>query len=87
MTVRVLGRARGCQAHRVPLLMAEEVFRAYERCAVAELTPAGEVPPEELTEVERGLYSQLRAAVRGRLEEEFLPAGVMAEAVGRWREG
>jgi hypothetical protein len=37
--------------------------------------------------VERGLYSLLRAAVRGRLEQEFLPAEVVAEAVGRWREG
>jgi hypothetical protein len=85
--LRMLGRARGYQALLVPLLMTEEIFCTYEGCAVAELTPAGEVPPEGLTEMERGLYSLLRAAVRGRLEQEFLPAGVVAEAVGRWREG
>jgi hypothetical protein len=86
--LRMLGRARGYQAHLVPLLMTEEIFRTYgEGCAVAETTPAGDVAPEGLTEVERGLYSLLRAAVRGRLEQEFLPARVVAEAVGRWWEG
>jgi hypothetical protein len=84
----MLGRARGYQARLVPLLMTEEVFRAYgEVCAVVEPSPAGEVVPEGLTGEERELYAFLRAAARGRLEQEFLPVAIVAEALGRWREG
>jgi hypothetical protein len=84
----MLGRARGYQPRVVPLLMGAEVFHAYAAgSAVPEPSPAGEATPGGLTGEEEGLYYLLREAERGRLEQEFLPASVVGEAVVRWREG
>jgi hypothetical protein len=86
--LQMLGRARGYQGGLVPLLMDVEVFRTFcEGSAVAEPGPAGEVAPGGLTVEERELYSILRGAARGRLEQEFLAPSLVAEVVGRWRKG
>lgn len=85
--LQMLGRARGYQGGLVPLLMTIEIFRTFcEGSAVTEPSPAGEVAPGGLTGEERELYGVLRGAVRGRLEQEFLPATLVAEVVGRWRK-
>lgn len=86
--LRVLATARSVRPSLTPLLMDVSVFVAHEDRAVVEPTPA-EPPPEVkgracLTAAERDLFALLAGRERGRLEQELLPAPVVAEVVTAW---
>ena len=74
--------ARGVRPSIVPLLMDRATFNAFADRAVAEDQPAEE-PPGLLPD-ERDLFRHLAGSAQGRLEQELLPAEVVAEAVERW---
>ena len=82
----MLARARLCQPAVSALLMTRECFDRYEgELAVNEPTHAGETAPDGLTPPEKELYSYLRSRERGRLEQEFLPATLVADELVVWR--
>lgn len=82
----MLARARLHQPALTPLLMHDEIFRAYSgQYAVIEPAPAADAPPQTLTMGEQALYSLLRTSERGRLEQEFLPRELVSEAFHGWR--
>lgn len=80
----LLARARGHAPHLVPLLMTREVFEDHPDAAVAEATPASDDPPTGLTDEETALYRHLLSRERGRLEQEFLAAGLVQEEVRKF---
>jgi len=84
----MLSRARERQPHLEPLLMNRNVFDSLAATsAVVESSPAGEEPPDGLTDPERELYLYLRKLEKGRLEQEMVPREqVMTEFV-EWRAG
>ncbi len=84
----MLSRARERQTHLGPLLMSRRLFDALAATsAVVESSPAGEQPPDGLTDPERELYVYLRKLEKGRLEQEIVPRErVMSEFVA-WRAG
>lgn len=84
----MLSRARERQPHLEPLLMSARLFDALAATsAVVESSPAGEQPPNGLTDRERELYVYLRKLEKGRLEQEMVPREqVMTEFV-EWRAG
>ena len=81
----MLAHARKLQPHLTPLLMDQPLF---ERCsgtlAVPEPINAGPVPPEVLTGTEQAFYRHLLNQDRGRIEQEFLPGHIVAEALSKW---
>ncbi|XOV89776.1 MAG: Wadjet anti-phage system protein JetD domain-containing protein [Pseudomonadota bacterium] len=81
----MLARAREWVPRLTPILMSEDVFNAHaSRHAVAEPTPAGDLPPAHLTPAEQSLYRQLLTLEHGRLEQEFLPATEVKQALSEW---
>lgn len=66
--------------------MTEEVFLANEDQAVAEPVPVQGPARASLTDDEAELFARLRASVRGRLEQEFLPRDLVHEVLREWRE-
>ncbi|MEP7247468.1 MAG: Wadjet anti-phage system protein JetD domain-containing protein, partial [Gammaproteobacteria bacterium] len=86
--LQMLAAARRRGPGLTPILMTREVFEKFgPACAVAEPVQAAETAPDYLCEDETALYRYLRAAERGRLEQEFLPAGTVGDAVLSWRYG
>ncbi|GAA5481310.1 DUF3322 domain-containing protein [Haloferula sargassicola] len=83
----LLSRARGHAAHLTPLLMTHEVFETHSASAVAEKVLASCTSPVGLTSEETALYQHLLALPNGRLEQEFLPAARVHEAIHGWRAG
>ena len=82
----LLGKARMRQPSLEALMMTREVFDRYAAMAVVESWPGPEGVPEGLTGVEGELYGYLRGVEKGRLEQEFIPRGVVEGVVGGWRE-
>ena len=83
--LRMLARARTLQPHLVPLLMDQPLFEHLaDTLAVPEPIGAGAVPPEGLTDSERAFYRHLLDRAKGRIEQEFLPGNLVAQAVSRW---
>lgn len=81
----MLGRAREHLSPLTPLLMDRATFERFAReNAVEEPQPATEIVPPGLTEAEAKLYHLLRRSDRGRLEQEFLPASIVQDAVTSW---
>jgi hypothetical protein len=84
--LRMLARARTLQPHLVPLLMDQPLFeRLAGTLAVPEPITAGPVPPDGLEESQRKFYAHLVAQAKGRIEQEFLPADIVSDALSRWR--
>lgn len=80
--------ARGYRPQLRALLMTREIFDAYAALsAVAEPGPAAESPPIEFTAAESILYRHLRSLERGRLEQEFVPAAPVSDALATWGNG
>lgn len=78
----LLANARRIRPDLKPLLMNRAIFDQYEESsAVAETVLAGTMPPEPLSPTERDLYRYLQTREKGRLEQEFLAAKEVAEAV------
>lgn len=82
----LLGRARERLPNLRALLMTEEVFLANEDQAVTEPVPVQGPARASLTDDEAALFARLRASVRGRLEQEFLPQDLVHEVLREWRE-
>ncbi len=80
----MLSRARSHAPHLTPLLMTREVFDLHKDSAVSENTPASDTAPTNLTEDEASLYQHLLDSTAGRLEQEFLPASLVQQAVRWW---
>ncbi len=83
--LKMLARARQYLPHLTPLLMSRPLFDQYApQNAVPEPVIAQSHSPAGLTEEERQFYRYLISLERGRLEQEFLPADVVIEALDRW---
>jgi len=67
-----------------PLLMTREVYELARSAAVCEPRTHGESMPPNLNLEEQSLYEFLLGHNLGRLEQEFLPAAVVKEAVLGW---
>jgi hypothetical protein len=83
----LLSRARCHAAHLTPLLMTREVFDTHSAGAVTEKAPPSGTPPAGLTPEETALYHHLLSLPKGRLEQEFLPAAQVHEAIRAWKAG
>lgn len=82
--LRMLARARQLQPHLRPLLMDQPLFDAHaDTLAVSEPVNAGPTPPEGLMDSEQSFYRHLLDQAKGRIEQEFLPAALVAEALYR----
>lgn len=81
----MLARARQLQPQLTALLMDQQTFEQHaEGNAVTESVWAGEDPAVALNDDERTLYRWLLKLEHGRLEQEYLPVGIVHEALRRW---
>ena len=84
----MLARARCCRPTLDVLLMNRELFEQYaSHSAVAEPVKAQEAIPDGLLDEEGDLYQYLTSLEHGRLEQEFLPIGIVEEALLSWQGG
>ena len=84
----MLARARQRRPQLVALLTDRETFERHAaRNAVSESVRAGEEPPDALNDEERDLYRWLLTREHGRLEQEYLPVGLVHEVLKGWVEG
>lgn len=84
----MLSRARRCRPALDVLLMNRELFEQYaSHSAVPEPIKAQEAIPDGLLNEEADFYRYLTQLPRGRLEQEFLPAGIVKEALVMWQNG
>lgn len=84
--LQMLAHARRLQPKIEPILMNRAVFEAHgPDSAVCEDTPALPDPPDGLNQEEQTLYCYLRGLQKGRLEQEFLPAAEVENALAQWR--
>lgn len=70
-----------------PLLMDRATFDAHAHRAVSEPVPCDDPALDGLIAPETALAQHLRGLVHGRLEQEFLPDGVVVNAVQAWLAG
>lgn len=81
----MLARARRCRPTLDVLLMNRELFEQYaNHSAVPEPVKVQQAIPDGLLNEEADFYRYLTDLPRGRLEQEFLPAGIVEEALCRW---
>ncbi|ESN17216.1 hypothetical protein L370_00567 [Enterobacter sp. MGH 24] len=81
----MLARARRCRPTLDVLLMNRELFEQYaNQSAVPEPVKVQQAIPDGLLNEEADFYRYLTDLPRGRLEQEFLPAGIVEEALCRW---
>lgn len=84
----MLARVRRCRPTLDVLLMNRELFEQYaSHSAVPEPVKAQQTIPDGLLNEEADFYRYLTRLPRGRLEQEFLPAVVVKEALVRWQKG
>jgi len=80
----LLARARRTRPQLEAVLMdASTFFENADKYAVAEPKPA-DIPNRGLTPAERDLFDKLESLQNGRLEQEFLPAPKVRDAIRRW---
>ncbi|AMQ90513.1 Wadjet anti-phage system protein JetD domain-containing protein [Marinobacter sp. LQ44] len=83
----MLARARKHLPLLTPLLMDGVTFDTFAGArSVEEPQPATSIVPAGLTKSEAELYQRLKQSDRGRLEQEFLPAGIVHRAIGDWAD-
>jgi hypothetical protein len=83
--LQMLAHARRLQPEIEAILMNYAVFKAHgPDLAVSEDITALPEPPDGLNQEERTLYCYLRGLPKGRLEQEFLPAAEVANALAQW---
>ena len=80
----MLARARQQLPHLHALLMDQPSFDAHAHLAVAEPVHAADLPLHTLLAHETQLAQHLQTRVKGRLEQEFLPADIVSRAVAQW---
>nr|WP_051691234.1 Wadjet anti-phage system protein JetD domain-containing protein [Mangrovibacter sp. MFB070] len=84
----MLARARLCRPTLDVLLMNRELFEQYaNHSAVTEPVIAQEAIPDGLLSEEADFYRYLTRQARGRLEQEFLPVGIVGEVLIKWQQG
>lgn len=84
----MLARARNWRPTLDVLLMNCELFEQYaSHSAVSEPVKAQQAIPDGLLNEEADFYRYLTHLSRGRLEQEFLPVGIVEEALGMWQKG
>ncbi|MGQ0801283.1 MAG: Wadjet anti-phage system protein JetD domain-containing protein [Pseudomarimonas sp.] len=82
--LHMLARARSLQPHLQPLLMERALFdRHAPALAVPEPITAGPNPPDGLSADEQDFYCHLLGLAKGRLEQEFLPFGIVVSELSR----
>ena len=82
--LRMLARARELQPHLTPLLMDQSLFeRLADALAVPEPITAGPASSSGLTGFEQAFYQHLFKQAKGRIEQEFLPQSIVADALSR----
>ena len=83
--LRMLARARARQPHLEPVLMDQALFERHSATlAVPEPITAGPAPADGLDDMGQTFYRYLLAQARGRIEQEFLPESIVADALNRW---
>lgn len=82
--LRMLATARRHQPEISALLMDESTFANNLQHAVIEPRPVDALPDCELTASEKQLWMNLVAEDSGRLEQEFLPQDLVADAMRSW---
>ncbi|MCA9206185.1 MAG: hypothetical protein KDA59_24200 [Planctomycetales bacterium] len=82
--LRILSDVRRALPHVQSLLMDRGTFEHNIDKAVAEPTPASLTPPEFLNSPETLLYLRLLESQRGRLEQEFIDARTVQQAILDW---
>jgi hypothetical protein len=82
----MLATARQHLPHLHPLLMDRTTFDTHAHLAVPEPTPATDPTPGPLVPHEADLGRYLRTQACGRLEQEFVPAHAVAQAVNSWQQ-
>jgi len=82
--LHLLAKARQAIAGLDALLMSAEVYDEHHASAVREDEPAIDVSLDGLSPAEVALYERLLRSPRGRLEQEFLPVGLVEETILRW---
>lgn len=80
----MLGIARQQLPQLQPLLMDAACFEAHAHLAVPEPVHATDLAPNALPAAQAQLLHHLRSLKKGRLEQEFLPAPVVAAAIEQW---
>lgn len=81
----MLARARTALPQLRALLMEQQLFdRLASTYAVTEPTPADPLPATGLEAAEQALYRHLLDLPRGRLEQEFIPAARVHDALQTW---
>ena len=84
----MLARARRCRPTLDVLLMNRELFEQYaNHSAVPEPVKAQQTIPDGLLNEEADFYRYLTSLSCGRLEQEFLPTGIVEEELARWGKG
>lgn len=81
--LRMLAEARLQIPHLDALLMDTQTFREFGSSAVAELSRV-EPPEQGLTSSEIELFRELKAADKGRLEQEFISSHRVGAAIEKW---
>lgn len=82
--LQFLATARRSLPHIDALMMTLEIFEQNLGVSVREPIVAGIDVPAGLNDIEQLLYKRLLSEPRGRVEQEFLPAIVVHEAIQRW---
>lgn len=82
--LQFLAAARSRLPSLEALLMSAIIYERYRSFAVPEPVAAAGDVPEGLLEEEAQLYRCLLEAERGRLEQEFLPPGMVHEQIEAW---
>lgn len=82
--LQFLATARQRVPHVDALMMTSEIYEQNSEGSVPEPVVAGRVVPPGLNAIEQSLYKRILNERRGRLEQEFLPATVVRDAVQRW---
>ena len=85
--LQFLGQARQNIPNVTALLMNSGIFDDHLNMAVAEPVVAGRQCPPGLNAHEMRLYERLIDEPRGRLEQEFLPASIVNNALTDWAYG
>jgi hypothetical protein len=82
--LQFLAAARQRLPHVGALMMTPDIYEQNLEAAVPEPIVAAAEAPAGLTDVERMLYERLVTERRGRLEQEFLSAATVREAIDDW---
>lgn len=83
----MLSQARQHLPHIIPVLMTLDIFEAHApQSAVTEPISAPPEPPAHLTSQEKTLYAHLQKTSNNRLEQEFLPKGLVHRAFDKIRD-